>query len=502
MTTTACSRFRWIAYCAALSGLCFGCAHLDPYENITAARDPAFDATSVYPDLTPRAAAAASMPEPLDATIRFLGSVPDEIARSEVRRRALLQSLKQMSDERTAYNGFVSVLTPAMVYTLVDPGIAHGDTQHFLVGGVASLAAWNLSLSARTTDPPGLYQRAIGRIACLEIEYGRYLYTDQELPGFDAWRDARRNGRSAPVARRMPDAADADRWELDFEQSLRAYEQEARKLVAALRELTDGGHSAVCAVRPSADCNRRDAVLGRAGIDRDEEARVILQDVEAVNSYARKLRGRVLGLYAKVDHEGAMALHASTASVMEDLRAGLQSHQAPLASVLASLDAVSAQVQEAAASAASAASAIQAVLAASQAASGTGTSNSSAKANSGRRSDRPARKVSSSRDVDLELPDRLRREFLDPGRRVDYGAAISAFRDTLTRFREAESGLRHALQDLEDLMEDQDARAGRATALAHKVGCYPKAAAPPASAATDATASTQVPLASTSTTIR
>lgn len=501
MATVVRARLRWIAYCGALSGLCFGCAHLDPYENITAARDPAFDATSIYPDLTPRAASAASMPEPLDASISFLGSMSDEIARSEVRRRALLQSLKQMNDERTAYNGFVSVLTPAMVYTLVDPGIAHADTQHLLVGGVASLAAWNLSLSSRTTDPPGLYQRAIGRIACLEIEYGRYLYTAQELPGFDEWREARRSGRGAPIARRMPDE-DAEGRDQSFENSLRAYEEQAHDLVAALRDLIDGGHPTVCAVRPSADCDRREALLGRAGIDRDEEARVILQEVEAVNAYARRLRGRVLGLYVKVDHESAMSLHASTAAVMEDLRAGLQSHEAPLASIVASLDAVSAQVQEAAASAASAASAIQAALTASQAASSSGSSNAAAKANSGRRSDRPAIRVNSSRDVDLELPYRLRHEFLDPGRRADYGQAIFNFRNAVKRFRRAENNLRLALQDLEDLMEDQDARAARATALAHKLGCYPKAVPPAASAATDSTASTQVPLALTPTTIR
>lgn len=114
-----------IALTVVASMLCFGCAHLDPYEHIGDKRDPTIEAASLLPDLTAAAVAesSASGAQPIVPSVMFVGALPNELSRVEARRRALIATLRQISDERTYYNASVWTLAPMPAYGLVHPGM-------------------------------------------------------------------------------------------------------------------------------------------------------------------------------------------------------------------------------------------------------------------------------------------------------------------------------------------------------------------------------------------
>lgn len=310
-TTAACpTRRAGVARAVAIAATLtlFGCSTLSTFFGPTGYGS---SAPSVYRDVHPMPPAEEDPPR------RYLGKLPWELADTEHARQKLINAVGLHDLQRAAYDDAVWLITPWLVYRLATPGWSDVNTQHQIVGSVATLGVWRSSLQER--DPKReAYAQALSTLTCAMVASGEYLYTTEEFP--DKGLDALLNS------------------------DIETYEFVVRDVERQIRMLPTGGRVPSCAAPGSSECRARRAAIGGSGIDRAAQASRLISP--AVDFVARAQRDlvKIQALRDYVDTGSAATLRGRWLDARATLDADLHARDPGLASIQKSLFQLNQQV--------------------------------------------------------------------------------------------------------------------------------------------------------------
>lgn len=234
--TAAARLWRTLVAGSLLLGIAAGCSHFDPYQHVKplAQRELPRDPRSTLPPDFPASGADANLPDRMTQAMRT----------AEELRLGLLDHVRLMGDERSAFEASLFTLSPYLLYQAARSE-NHSSARRQVLGIGGALTAWGMWLSRRPPEFEAAYVDGAHQIACLLAGSTEHQYTADELP-----------------------LTGDTRWSRRLATDIRQYREASADLVMALREQSPTAPGAVaCAVPGSTQCAARQAALGGGGVD-------------------------------------------------------------------------------------------------------------------------------------------------------------------------------------------------------------------------------------------